>query len=213
MNNKIFFTAILFILLTGTLSSAASRQAPITMHVPVSVVSEAVAKSLPVPVDINSTALVGSVFIQKIENLQFRKDTLSSRISIVGHDLHIVTSIGGHDLRMKIGALDMRFQCDATIRYHAPSQTLFLKPVITDLQASSQNKTDVASAIVLLFNNREFPIQIDRLKPIVTNTGSKFLSISMNIEDIRLQPDNLLLRIIPSIKTSKKAKIATTRQK
>lgn len=206
MNIKIFFTTILFILLTGTLSSAAPGQEAITMNIPVSVIVTAVGKSLPVPVDIDSTALAGSVFIEKIENLQFRKDKLSSRVSIGGHNLQIVTSIGGHDLRMKIGELDMRFQCDATIRYHAPTQTLFLRPVVTDIHSSSQQKTDVAAAIALLFNNREFPIQIDRLKPVITDTGSKLLSISMNIAEIKLQPDNLQLRIIPAIKTSRKGK-------
>ena len=206
MKNKLVFSTILFILLTGTLSSATPGQKAITINVPASVVSTAVHKILPIPVDMDSTALTGSVFIEKIDNLQFRKDKLSSRVSIGGHDLHIVTSIGGHDLRMKIGALDMRFQCDATIRYHDLTQTLYLRPVITNIQSSSQNKTDVASAIALLFNNREFPIQIDRLKPVVTDTGSKILSISMNIEDMQLQPDILLLRIIPAIKTSKKGK-------
>ncbi len=206
MNSKIFFTTILFILLTGALSSADSQKDIIRMNVPVSVVKSAVDKSIPLDFKIDSDTLLGSIFIEKIENLRFQKDKLSSHISISGHDLKIVTSIGGHNLHMKIGTLSMGFQCDATIRFDAPSQTLFLKPIITDLQSSNDQKTDIASAIVLLFNNREFPLHIDKLKPFVADTGNKVLTVSMNIAEIKVQPDSLLLSITPTIQATGKAK-------
>jgi hypothetical protein len=206
MNVKTFFTALLFILLSGTLSPADSSQESITMNLPNSVIKAAIDKSLPLDFKIQSNTLLGSISIDKIENLQFRKDKLSSRITLSGHKLNIVTSIGGHDLRMKIGTLTMSFQCDATIRFDAPSQTLFLTPKITDLQSSNNKKTDVASAIVLLFNNREFPLQIEKLTPIVTDIGNKFLNISMDIVNIELQPNNLRLSITPTIEATPKQK-------
>lgn len=204
MNLKTFFTSLLFILLTGTLSPADSSQEPITMKLPVSVINAAIDKSLPLDFKIQSNTLLGSISIDKIENLKFLQNKLSSRITLSGHNLNIVTSIAGHDLRMKIGTLTMSFQCDATIRFDAPSQTLFLKPIITNLHSSNNQKTDVASAIVLLFNNREFPLQIEKLKPLVTDTGNKSLNISMDITNIELQPGSLLLSITPTIAATKK---------
>ena len=96
----------------------------------------------------------------------------------------------------------MGFQCDATIRFDAQKQTLYIKPIISELQSTDQQKTDVASALVLLFNNREFPLQIEKLKPIVTDTGNKSLNISMAIANIELRPDSLLLSITPIIKAT-----------
>jgi hypothetical protein len=209
MNNKTIIAAFLLTLLTGTLSPAYSSQEPITMNLPESVVKTAITKSLPLDFKLQSDTLLGSISIDKIENLQFQKNKLSSRITLSGHELNLVTSIGGHNLQMKIGTLTMSFQCDATIRFDAASQTLFIKPVITDLQSSNNQKGDIASAIVLLFNNREFPLQIEKIQPIVADTGNKFLNISMDIANIGLQPDSLLLSITPIIEATKKER--TTR--
>ncbi len=201
-----FFTALLFIFLTGTIIHAAPKQEAITMTIPASVVSDAVSKSLPFTFPIHSSTLLGTVSIDTIENLQFRPDTLSAHVSISGHDMKIVTSIAGHDLRMKIGTLIMSFQCDASIRFDPTSQTLFLRPVISDLQSKGDKKADAASAIILLFNNQEFAIQIDKLSPIVKDSGSKLLSISMNTADIKVGQDSLLLSILPAITVTQKQK-------
>ena len=204
MKIKAFFSSILFILLTGTLSFAALDKQAISMTLPNSVVKDAIAKSLPLKFPIDSKTLLGSIAIDKIENLQFKKDKLSSHITLTGHKLNIVTSIAGHDLRMKIGSLTMGFQCDATVRFDSSSQTLFLKPVITDLQSTDETKTNVASTIALLFNNQEFPLHIEKLKPIVADMGNKLLNISMNITSIEMHPDNLLLSLTPKIETTGK---------
>jgi hypothetical protein len=203
---KTFFTSLLFILVTGTVSFAASNKQSITMTLPNSVVKEAISKSLPLNFPINSETLLGSIAIDKIENLKFKANTLSAHITLTGHKLNIMTSIAGHDLRMKIGSLTMSFQCDATTRFDSASQTLFLKPVITNLQSSDEAKTSVASTIALLFNNREFPLNIEKLKPIVADMGNKFLNISMDITSIDLHPDNLLLSLRPIIETFPKQK-------
>ena len=169
------------------------------MNLPVSIVQSAADKSLPLTFKIDSKALLGTISIDKIEDLKFFKDKLSSHISMSGHDLKIVTSIAGHDLKMKLGNVTMSFQCDATIRFDAAKQTLFIKPIITSLQSSNAQTTDVASTIALLFNNRELPLQIEKFKPLVANTGNKLLNISMNTNNIELLPDSLLLSISPII--------------
>ena len=174
------------------------------MNLPISVIKEAIAKTLPMNVPINSKALLGSIAIDEIKNLQFTENKLSAHITLSGQKLNIVTSIAGHDLRMKIGSLTMSFQCDATTRFDSASQTLFIKPVITNLQSTDESKTSVASTIALLFNDQEFPLQIEKLQPIVTDTGKKFLNISMSITNIKLRPDSLLLSIRPIIKTTLK---------
>ncbi|MCK5071488.1 MAG: hypothetical protein KAR01_13125, partial [Desulfocapsa sp.] len=109
----------------------------------------------------------------------------------------------GHDLKMKLGNVTMSFQCDATIRFDAAKQILFIRPIITSLQSSNDQATDVASTIALLFNNRELPLQIEKLKPLVANTGNKLLNISMNTNNIELQPDSLLVSISPIINVKK----------
>ncbi len=197
-------TSLFLFLLTGTLSFAASNQQPITMSLPKSIIKEAIHKTLPVNFTLQSSTLLGSVSIDKIENLQFKDNKLSSHITLSGHKLNLITSIAGHDLRMKIGSITMNFQCDTSIRFDVPSQTLYLKPIITELNSTDTQKTDIASTIVLLFNNRELPLQIEKLKPIMTGAGNKSLNISMDIANIELLPDSLLLSITPQIVATRK---------
>jgi hypothetical protein len=204
MKLKPFLISLLLVLLTGTLSSAAPGKQAITMNLPSSVVKEAITKSLPLQFPIDSDTIVGTIVINKIEKLQFKKNKISSYITITGHKLHIVTSIAGHNLRMKIGTLTTSFQCDTTVRFDAARQILYLRPVITNLRSTDQSKTDVASAIVLLFNNQELPLEIEKLKPIVTDTGSKLLSLSMNIANIAVRPESLFVNITPIIKATQK---------
>lgn len=204
MNLKPFSISLILILLTGALSLASPNQQAITMTLPDSVVKEAIHESLPVEFPIQSKTLLGSLSIDTIENLQFQQNKLSSHITLTGHRLNIVTSIAGHDLRMKIGSLTMSFQCDATIRFDPANQTLYLKPVITELHSADNKKADIASTIVLLFNNREFPLQIEKLKPIIADTGNTLLNISMDIANIELRPNNLLLSITPKFKSTRK---------
>jgi hypothetical protein len=201
---KTFIPPLLLVLLVATTSFAAPGQEAITMTLPKSLIQEAITKSLPLEFNVQSDTLSGSVSVDKIQDLQLQQNKLSSHITLSGHKLNIVTNIAGHALRMKIGSLTMAFQCETTIRFDAQQQTLYVKPVITELQSTDRQKTDVASALALLFNNREFPIHIEKLRPIAAEAGSKLLSISMIISDIKIQPDSLLLSISPLVEATPK---------
>jgi hypothetical protein len=199
---KTLITFLLFIFLTGTTSFASTPQKSITMSLPDNVLKEVILKILPLEFGIQSKTLLGSVSIDKIENLQLMENKLSSHITLSGNKLNLITTIAGHDLRMKIGTLTLSFQCDSTIRFDAPTQTLYIRPVVTKIQSDDRKKTDVAAALVLLFNNREFPIEIEKLNPITADTGSKLLNISMDIATIQLRPNILQLGITPRVMTT-----------
>ena len=204
MNQVKTFIAILFLLLSTTLSYAAPHKQNIKMTLPDSVIKEAIHKILPLTFKLESSNLLGSVSIDKISNLRFQNNKLSSHITLSGHKLNLVTSIAGHNLRMNIGTVTMNFRCDATIRFDASNQTLYVKPVITEIESTGNQKTDIAATIALLFNNREFPLQIEKLKPLITNTGDKLLNISMLISNMELRPASLLMSIEPRIVANRK---------
>lgn len=201
---KTFITTLLLIFMTGTTSLASTQQRSITMSLPDSVLKEVILKILPLEFGVQSETLLGSVTIDKIENLQLLEKKLSSHITLSGHKLNLVTNIAGHAIRMKIGTLTLSFQCDATIRFDVRTQILYIRPTVTEIQAADSKKADVASALVLLFNNREFPIEIEKLNPIMADTGSKILNISMDIANIQLRPNILQMDITPRVMTTSK---------
>lgn len=198
MKQKTLFLSFLLLLLTSVLSLAAEQQA-ITINVPDSVVKEVIAKSLPAHFEIQSKTLLGGISIDKIENLQLLENKVSGHITLSGHELQIVTTIAGHNLRMKIGSLTMGFQCDATLRFDSTTATLYIKPVITEIQSSDQQKTDVASTVAMLFNNQEFPLQLETLSSITADAGNKIITIALAANDISVKPNCLSMQILPNI--------------
>ncbi len=206
MNIRKTLSIVLFILLSATFSHAEPRKQAISMTFPAAVVQDILTKSLPLNMEIDSGTLLGAVSIDAVEDLRILQDTLSSKITLSGHKLNLITTIAGQKLRMKIGTLTMSFHCDATIRFNPADQTLYIRPVITDLESSGNRNGDIASAIVLLFNNREFPVALGKLKPISRETDRKTITIAMRVNDVSLQPDTLLLTIIPAVSVSSKTK-------
>ncbi len=198
MNSIRFIILTLFFAITAP-AFAATADRPVTITLPDTLIKEVIYKTLPVDVPINAKTILGSVSIDAIKNIKLYKNKLSGHVTLSGHKLNIVTTIAGHNLRMKIGSLTMSFQCDASVRFDAKRQTLFINPVITELQTSDKAKTEIASLITQLFNGREFPLQLDRLKPFTTDTGDKIVNIAMRMKDVRVHPGEIHLLAIPEV--------------
>jgi len=193
---------LLFLIVTPAFAATTDR--PVTITLPDTLIKEVIHKALPVDIPIQSKTVLGSVSVDAIKKIRLHKNKLSGHVTLSGHKLNIVTNIAGHKLRMKIGSLTMSFQCDATVRFDAKSQTLHIKPVITELQTSDKAKTEIASLIAQLFNGREFPLQLDKLKAFSADTGDKTVNIAMRVKGVNIHPDEVRLQAIPKISVSPK---------
>lgn len=179
----------------------------ITLTIPESVLSEAVQQSLPVPIDTGSDTVAGSISIENIEQLQLEEQQISALVTLIGNDIQIKTTIAGQQLRLKVGDVKLEFNITADTRYDAPSQTLFIKPTVTDLKSENgQSGDELGNLLAGLFNGREFPLAIDRLQPIITDTGSKKLAIDMQIKNVTIARNLLTLHLLPHIETIKQTK-------
>jgi hypothetical protein len=196
--------SLFFLFLTSIPALSTPDKRPISIILPDTLIKEIIQKTLPMDVPIQSKTILGSVSIDAIKNITLHKNKLSGHVTLSGHELNIVTTIAGHKLRMKIGSLTMGFQCDATIRFDAKNQTLYVKPVITELQSSDKAKTEVASLIAQLFNNREFPLQLDKIKPISADSGDKVLHIAMRVDGVSVHPGEIHLQATPQITDSQR---------
>ena len=197
-------TCILFLLgllLPGQLLATTSRM--ITLTVPDNVLSQALDKSLPIAIDTNSSTLSGAITIVKISNLQLQDKGISCRVALKGDDMHLSTEIGGHSIKLKVGSVQLDLQCNAVLRFDPSKQLLFVKPVITDLQASSTAAEGDINAILMAFlNNREFPVKMKQMEPLIAETSGKTINISMNIVNIHTQQGTLQFDILPQIQST-----------
>ncbi|MFH2123185.1 MAG: hypothetical protein ABIJ50_06885 [Pseudomonadota bacterium] len=192
---------LLNLLLPDHLSATSSKM--ITLTVPDSVLSQALDKSLPISVDTASSTLSGAITIVKISNLRIQDQGIACRIALHGDDMHLNTEIGGHVIKLKVGSLQLGLQCNAVLRFDPARQMLYVKPVISDLQASSTAAQGDIDALLLAFlNNREFPVKMKQMEPLIAETSGKTININMNIVGIRTRQGVLQFDILPQIQSS-----------
>ena len=197
----------LFVLFSQNVHAENDSLETITLMVPESVLAEAVRQSLPVLIDTGSDTVEGSISIQNIDDLQFDDQKISAIITLIGNDIQIKTTIAGQQLRLKLGTVKLDFNITADTRYDEPSQTLFIKPTVTDLKSQDgQTGDELGNLLIGLFNGREFPLAIDKLQPIITDTGSKKLAIEMQIKNVTISKNLLTMHLLPHIKTIKPKK-------
>ena len=197
----------LIILLSQNVHADKNSLDVITLTIPESMLAEAVRQSLPVLIDPGSDTVEGSISIENIDHLQLGDQQISAIITLIGNDIKIKTTIAGQQLRLKLGTVKLNFNITADTRYDEPSQTLFIKPTVTDLKTQDgQSGDELGNLLIGLFNGREFPLAIDKLQPIITDTGSKKLAIEMQIKNVTISRDLLTMHLLPLIKTIKQKK-------
>ncbi len=175
----------------------------IGLSVPATVISEALEKALPIAIDTSSSTLQGAITIVQISNLQIGEQGISCRMSLKGDDMQLHTEVGGHVLKLKVGSVQLGLQCNAALRYDASKQLLFVKPVISDLKASSTAAGGDIDALLMGFlNNREFPVKMKQMQPLIAETSGKIITVNMNIAGVRTGPGVLFFDILPQIQSS-----------
>jgi hypothetical protein len=200
---RFFACFLLFfsLLLPAQLPAATSKL--ITLNVPDSVLSQALDKSLPISIDTTSDILSGAITIVKISNLQINDQGISCRIALHGNDMFLNTDIGGQTIKLKVGSLQLDLRCNAILRFDAVKQVLYVKPMISDLQASSSAAQGDINALLMTFlNNREFPVKLQQLEPLIAETSGKTINIKMNIVGIRTHQGIVQFEIMPLIQTT-----------
>jgi hypothetical protein len=190
-----------FLLLTfaGSLHEAAAEDV-ITLTLPESVIAKAVTAVLPLRVDAHSKSVQGDIVIKSITDFQLGSNQLACRLRLAGTNLGFVSEIAGHEIKLKVGSVEIDVQTNATLRYDVAQQTLFVKPVVKNLSPGGKDaNADIGQALVALLNGREFPITLQNLDPIIAKSGAKVITINTRFIDIKAQPESLRISLVPLI--------------
>ena len=200
MIRKLCLTLTLLLLIfVGSLREAAAEDV-ITLTLPESVIAKAVTAVLPLRVDAHSKSVQGDIVIKSITDFQLSSNQLACRLRLAGTNLGFVSEIAGHEIKLKVGSVEIDVQTNATLRYDAAQQTLFVKPVVKNLSPGGKDaNADIGQALVALLNGREFPITLQNLDPIIAKSGAKTILINTRFVDIKAQPEALRISLVPLI--------------
>lgn len=178
----------------------AAAEDVITLILPESVIAKAFTSILPLSIDAHSKSIQGDILIKGINDFELSNNQLACRLRLAGTNLKFVTEIAGHEIKLKVGAVEIDVQTNATLRYDTAQQTLFVKPVIKNLSPGGKDaNADIGQALVAMLNGKEFPITLQNLAPIIAKSGAKTITINTRVTDIKAQPEALRLSMVPLI--------------
>jgi hypothetical protein len=200
MTRKLCLTVVFLLLTFVAPLQKATAEEVISLTLPESVIAKAVTALLPLRIDAHSKSVKGDIIIKNISDFQLNNNQLACRLRLAGTNLNLVTEIAGHEIKLKVGAVEIDVQTNATLRYDAAQQTLFVKPVVKNLSPGGKDaNADIGQALVALLNGKEFPITLQNLDPIIAKSGAKIITINTRITDLKAQPEALRLSLVPLI--------------
>lgn len=190
---------VLFFLLTIQQLAAAE---PIRLTIPQSVITEVTKNLLPLSIDTHSKSIDGDITIINISNVKLTKGHLACRLHLAGTNLALLTEIAGHDIRLKVGTIELDVTTNAAVRFDTKKQVLYLKPVISNVGAGGSGPNgEIGKALIAMLNGREFPINMQQLDPLVAQAGAKTVTINTQIVNIEAKPEMIQLSLNPVITT------------
>lgn len=173
---------------------------PIRLSIPQSVITEVTRALLPIHIDTHSKSVDGDITILNISNLKLTNGHLACRLHLGGNNLALLTDIAGHEIRLKVGSIELDVTTDAALRFDAKKQILYIKPIINNVEGSGDGANgEIGKALIAMLDGREFPINMQQLDPLVAETGAKKVTIDTKIVNIEAKPKSLQLSLHPVI--------------
>lgn len=199
---KLFITFLLSVVTALVALSTANAQEMITLRLPQQILSQAVTAFLPYKIETNSKTISGDITIVNISEIALAENLLTCRLHITGDNLALSTEIAGHKIKLNVGSTEIDFTTDAAIRFSPKEQVLYIKPLVREIGGGAGAQADIGQALVALFHGQEFPIEMQKIEPLIARTGTKEITVNSRIAKIAAVPKAIHIGLIPII-TSK----------
>lgn len=190
---------ILLINIFGSSQIFASDEISIT--IPHNVITKMIKAALPLNLE-RGSYVKGELWIHAIDNLKIGSNKVTFDLDIRGKNIKLETHLGNQVLLMNIGNFNTAFSCNASLRYDAGKRLLYITPYI--LQKPNKNKVnkiaDNLLKALLLMNGVDYPVEIPKLQPLITQISSEQFHIDLDITNIYTENDTVFISGQPQFK-------------
>lgn len=179
--------------------AASEKDREVTLMIPAKVLQEFINEVMPVELT-DHDKISGDLRIRSIEDLKLGLNKAWFTTTIHGENIAYKDTIGGLPANLRFGALDSTLHCEASIRYESDKGLLYIRPTIVD-QVEKGNALWLL--LVSLLSEEEYPLEIQKLKPIAARVSDKTVDIDMDISDIYTANGRLFIVVSPDIRAVK----------
>ncbi|PIP36183.1 MAG: hypothetical protein COS92_05135 [Desulfobacterales bacterium CG07_land_8_20_14_0_80_52_14] len=171
-----------------------------TLVVPADVLQKIIREVLPVELE-KIENLAGRLWVRSIEKLFLGNNIVSFIARVQGKDLSYVRKIAGYPAAVKFGEVDLAFNCSASLSFDRKRRVLIFKPQIRPAEKGNELLTPLLMALV---NENEYPVEIEKLKPIEIRLGNSLMLAHTDVSNITTSSNRLMIGISPRIQRSEK---------
>ena len=171
----------------------------ITIVVPARAIAKFINDMLPIKIS-KGKKFSGVIWVKSVDKLKLEIDKVSFSVNIYGENIKYTGKIGKLSTSLSFGNIDASFSCDASIRYDKEKNILYVKPKIVE----RGNRNKVLLPLLLQLIDKEYPVEIQKLKPIIIKFGDKSATIDMDISNVYTVHDRLLIAVRPRVRSEKR---------
>jgi len=184
--------------ITPSIAATSKAQENILISLPESVLVKAIAAATPFSFDVASDMVHGTISVRGVHDLRLDNNQLRARLDLAGHNLEVAANLGGQRIKMQVGNAALTANMRAELRFDGRRQILYVKPTLDQSESASSND-DAGKGLIMLLNGREFPINMQDIKPFIAEVGGKTITIATTVADVRASPKKLELLLAPEI--------------
>lgn len=204
MKNR--WTGVIFscLMLLVTISGSQAQSLPsdeISIAIPHKVIASMITSALPMNLE-PGPYLKGRLWIHSVDSLTIGTNQVTADLDIRGENIKLETHLGNQVLSMDIGNFNTAFSGKVSLQYDAGKRILYLTPYI--LQKPNKNSVNKVADNLLqtlsLVNGVVYPIEIQKLEPVIAQIGGEQFNIGMEITNIYTENDRVWISGQPQLK-------------
>ena len=198
--NIIFTSIFCFLLFIPYSSATTDKKNEITIVIPAKVVAKFINDVLPIEIT-RHKGFSGVIWVKSIDKLKLGINKVSFSVNMCGKNIKYTGKIGNLSTSLNFGNIDISFNCEASIRYDKEKNILYVRPKIMEKRNGNELLWPLLAA---LMNDKEYPVEIQKLKPIITEFSNKAVTINMDISDVYTVNNRLFIGIRPTLEKNSK---------
>lgn len=195
MKNITFCYFIFLFLLFSSAVQAANRDVVLTL--PAETVHAALKKILPLAIPTQSSTVQGQLILESLERLTIRNNVISVQGVLGGKNMTVNAMVANKPIRVQLGELRLPVTCDLLTRFDRQTRQLYISPRFSE--GGSGQDAGLGSLLDGLAG-REYPIELDALKRLDFEIGTRVISFAMQPNNIVGQDNALIFYLQPQVR-------------
>jgi hypothetical protein len=188
----------LFVVIPVSGKLFAAEETAITISLPAKALHEVISNALPIPLESNQL-VDGNIMIESLDKLQVKENSIFLQGTVKGENLSMKTRIAERDISMNLGTVILPVACELFMRFDKTRKTLFVTPRFskTGKDAGGSELGDLLLPALTAFADREYPVELDSLEPLLARVGTRDIPINLEMVDIQAKQGLMVIKLKP----------------